>query len=55
MNTKRFYILQKDRLLSIFSDKEYNPSIFSMDDLNDIGSVNNYSVISTKSTSRFYM
>lgn len=53
MNTKRFYILQKYRLLSIFSDKEYNPSIFSMDDLNDIGSVNNYSVISTKSTSRF--
>lgn len=49
----RFYILQKDRLLSIFSDKEYNSSLFSMDDLNDIGSVNNYSVISTKSTSEF--
>lgn len=53
MNTKRFYILQKDRLLSIFSDKEYNSSLFSMDDLNDIGFVNNYSVISTKSTSEF--
>lgn len=53
MNTKRFYILQEDRLLSIFSDKEYNSSIFSMDDLNNIGSVNNYSVISTKSTSKF--
>lgn len=53
MNTKRFYILEKDRILSIFSDKEYTRNIFSMDDLNDIGSVNNYSVISTKSTSRF--
>lgn len=32
MNTKRFYILQKDRILSIFSNKEYNPNIFSIND-----------------------
>lgn len=53
MNTKRFYILQKDKILSIFSDKEYNPNIFSIDDLEEIGSLNNYSVIYTKSTSEF--
>lgn len=53
MNTKRFYILQKDRILSIFSNKEYNPNIFSINDLNEIGFLNNYSVISTKSTSKF--
>ena len=53
MNAKRFYILQKDRLPSIFSDKEYNSSLFSMDDLNEIGLLNNYSVIFTKSTSEF--
>lgn len=53
MNAKRFYILQKDRLPSIISDKEYNSSLFSMDDLNEIGLLNNYSVISTKSTSEF--
>lgn len=53
MNTKRFYILQKDRILSIFSYKKYNPNIFSIDDLKEIGSFNNYSVIYTKSTSEF--
>ena len=51
MNTKRFYILQKDRILSIFNYKKYDPNSFSIDDLKEIGSFNNYSVIYTKSTS----
>lgn len=51
MNTKRFYILQKDRTLSIFSDKGYSLNSFSIDDLKEIGSLNNYSVVYTKSTS----
>lgn len=53
MNTKRFYILQKDRIHSIFNYKKYDPNIFSIDDLKEIGSLNNYSVIYTKSTSEF--
>ena len=53
MNTKRFYILEKDRIPSIFSHKKYNPDIFSIDDLKEIGSFNNYSVFCTKSTSEF--
>lgn len=52
MNTKRFYIFQKDRILPIFSDKEYNPNNFFIDDLKEIGSFNNYSVVYTKSTSK---
>lgn len=53
MNTKRFYILQKDRILSIFNDKEYNSNIFSIDDLKEIAPFNDYSVVYTKSTSEF--
>ena len=53
MNTKRFYILQKIEYFLYLAIKEYNPNIFSIDDLKEIGSFNNYSVIYTKSTSEF--
>lgn len=53
MNTKRFYILKENAISSIFNDKEYNPNIFSINDLKEIGSLNNYSVVYTKSTSEF--
>lgn len=53
MNTKRFYILKENAISSIFNDKAYNPNIFSINDLKTIRSINNYSVVYTKSTSEF--